>query len=126
MHQSWMLPRVTVTDTDICANRLFGTDAGAITTTATDNYWRTAAGPVHSSNPGGTGDVVNATAIDVGSYELAPFDVVNPYCNAEPIPDAGPDTHVCAGDTVTLDGSGSTDPDNEPLTYAWSQTAGQT
>jgi MYXO-CTERM domain-containing protein len=46
--------------------------------------------------------------------------------NNPPIADAGADQTVLAGTNVTLDGSGSSDPDNapSPLTYAWSQTAG--
>ena len=45
--------------------------------------------------------------------------------NLSPIADAGPDQAVAPGDVVTLDGSGSTDPDgNLPLTYAWTQTGG--
>ena len=44
---------------------------------------------------------------------------------AEPPPTAhaGPDQTVGEGDTVTLNGSG-TDPENQPLTYLWTQPAG--
>ncbi len=44
--------------------------------------------------------------------------------NDAPTADAGSDATVSEGATVTLDGSGSTDPENEALTYAWSQTSG--
>jgi hypothetical protein len=44
---------------------------------------------------------------------------VNPP-NQAPVANAGPDQSVHAGSIVTLDGSGSTDPDaNYPLTHAW-------
>ena len=39
--------------------------------------------------------------------------------NTPPVADAGPDQAVTVGDNVALDGSGSSDLDSDPLTYAW-------
>jgi hypothetical protein len=41
-----------------------------------------------------------------------------------PTADAGPDQTVNERDNVKLDGSGSSDPDGDTLTYSWTQTAG--
>ncbi|MGZ8927332.1 MAG: choice-of-anchor tandem repeat GloVer-containing protein [Methylobacter sp.] len=48
--------------------------------------------------------------------------------NAAPTAQAGPDQSVDAGTRVTLNGTGSSDPDNgpSPLTYRWSQSGGDT
>jgi hypothetical protein len=46
--------------------------------------------------------------------------VVNVYPNRPPIPNAGGDQNVTEGDPVGLSGS-ATDPDNNMLTYTWSQ-----
>ncbi len=40
--------------------------------------------------------------------------------NVAPIAVAGPDQFASAGDTVFLDGSGSSDANGDPLTYSWS------
>ena len=40
--------------------------------------------------------------------------------NVAPVANAGPDQTIAVGQTVTLNGSGSTDANSDPLTYAWS------
>ena len=46
-------------------------------------------------------------------------DAADPDCNTAPVADAGPNQTVNVGDTVTLNGSGSTDADTDPLTFSW-------
>jgi hypothetical protein len=46
--------------------------------------------------------------------------------DCHPVADAGPAQTVCPGEPVTLDGQASRDAKGDPLTWAWSQTAGAT
>ena len=52
--------------------------------------------------------------------------VVGTAANDPPTADAGPDQIVASGATVNLNGTGSTDPDGDTLTYAWTQQTGTT
>ncbi len=76
----------------------------------------------------------NATA-DVGTLQGFKLDFgvgadVNPpdagSANRNPLANAGPDLNVNSGTQVDLDGTGSTDPDGDPLTFQWTQTLGPT
>jgi MYXO-CTERM domain-containing protein len=66
--------------------------------------------------------------VSFGGVDNAPFDgpVENQGCLSDtaPIADAGDDQTVDEGALVTLDGSGSSDPEDQPLTFTWSQVGG--
>ncbi len=78
----------------------------------------------HAVNPTFTPDVAGTYALELkvsdsdgnSSYSSVVIDTVN----SAPTADAGPRQNVSSGITVHLDGSASSDPDNDPLLYVWS------
>ena len=54
------------------------------------------------------------------SYKGNNLTAICPMSNVAPVANAGPNQSVTTGTTVTLNGSGSSDADGNPLTYLWS------
>lgn len=65
------------------------------------------------------GDILNAMHEGLGHGEGS-----TPPANKAPIANAGADVTVSGPADVTLNGSGSRDPENGELTYLWTQTSG--
>ena len=70
---------------------------------------------------------VNSVSASTQNVGLAELEAWTPGTggggNQAPTANAGPAQSVATGATVTLDGSGSTDPNGDSLTYQWTQTA---
>jgi chitodextrinase len=73
------------------------------------------------------GDYVAQLIVDDGTDISVPDSVTimaaPPVVNQPPVANAGPNQVVQAGTTVTLDGSGSTDPNGDALGFNWSLTS---
>jgi hypothetical protein len=87
--------------------------------------------PVHPTFDAPSVEVGGATAtfqliVSAGQRQSEPdsVDIVIKNVNHPPVAVAGDDQAVLEGSSVSLDGSGSYDPDAESLTYAWAQIAG--
>ncbi len=96
-------PEVTLTDPDsaVASFTAPSVPAGGATLT----FQLVVTSPLGSSAP----DTVNVTVTNV---------------NHPPVPEAGDDQVVPERSVVSLDGSASYDPDDEPLSFSWVQTAG--
>jgi hypothetical protein len=62
-----------------------------------------------------------------GATPMVPATVaITVPANAAPVAAPGPAQTVAGGATVALNGSGSSDLENDPITFAWTQTSGPT
>ena len=104
-------------------------DWGSVLVNAEHNYWGSADGP----GPEGSGDLISSyvdadpfhtSAEELGcGIEAVPASGVP--VNNPPLADAGPDQKAeWAGEALTLDGSRSSDPDGDELSFGWTQVSG--
>lgn len=78
-------------------------------------------------NPRFTVDLAGTYTLELrvfdGRATSAPDTVTISTQNSAPTAQAGPDRSARVGQTITLDGAASTDPDGDTLTYSWTMTS---
>ena len=92
------------------------TDAACLAFNGTTPFAEKSCALCHTSNNPSTSDLNQNGQFYNGNNLTA----ICPASNTAPIANAGPGQTVTAGATVTLNGSGSSDADGNPLTYLWS------
>ena len=79
-----------------------------------------------SQNPTFTADLpgtyIAQLIVNNGSVDSDPSTVTISSSDIPPVSNAGPNQTVSTGTTVTLDGTGSSDAEHDPLTYSWTLT----
>lgn len=112
---------------DISSNCASGATVVEYSTTATDtcdsNSTVTCRPPSGSAFPLGTTTVTCTATDDSGNSSMCSF-TVTLALNSPPTANAGPDQTRGWGEMVTLNGTGSSDPNGQPLSYQWVQTGG--
>ncbi len=87
----------------------------------------TAIKPTFTAPPVPSGSVALTFTLTVSDGSLSSSALVSitvEHVNHPPVANAGPNQTVNDTKLVTLDGSASSDPDSDPLTYAWAQVSG--
>lgn len=96
--------------------------------------WTQTSGPATATLMGAGSQTASVTTATAGTYvftltvtdirEVSDTDTVTVVVHRPPVANAGADAAVSLGNTVTLNGSGSSDPDGDEITYAWTRTSG--
>jgi hypothetical protein len=125
------MPKYTVTATagangSISPEGVVSTNVGtARTFTMVPNAGYRVLGLAVDGSYAGTATTYTFPAMTTGSHTIS---VSFTIPNQAPVANAGPDQNATVNNIVTLDGSGSYDPDNYPqrasVAYLWSQTSG--
>jgi len=106
-------------DGDAITYSAVGLPAGAALNAATGAFSWT---PGYTQN--GVYNVTFRASDPFGGVDSEAITITVTDVNAAPTANAGPDATVDVSSTVTLNGTLSSDPDNDPLTFAWTQVSG--